>query len=130
MSSDAFQLVDLEKRRLAALVSADADTLEALHAPEFVLVHPGGGVWSRRHYLDGVLSGAIDYRRFEAVSTIEVLRDGGLAVLRYRSAMDIHVRGQEPGPLECRHMDCYRAAPDGSRWWAVWSQATEIRHTQ
>ncbi|XVU30070.1 nuclear transport factor 2 family protein [Actinoplanes sp. CA-054009] len=76
------ELRELEKRRLRALVGADEPTLEALHAPEFELIHPGGGVWSRATCLGGVLSGAIDYRRFEPVSEIDVLAGDGVAVVR------------------------------------------------
>ena len=116
-------LPELERRRLRALVEADPIVLPALHADDFVLVNPSGAVWTREQYLGGVLSGEIDYRVFEAVSEIEVLRDGGLAVLRYRSKIDINVGGQEPGPLECWHTDIYRLA---DTWRAVRSQATEI----
>ena len=126
MSSIAEELTALEKRRLRALVDADAPTLETLHADDFVLIHPGGGVWSRAEYLGGVLSGAINYRRFDATSEIEVLAGEALAVLRYRSAIDIHVQGQAPGPLRCWHTDCYRLSDSGHRWQVVWSQATEI----
>jgi Domain of unknown function (DUF4440) len=116
----------LEKQRLRALVDVDAGLLDELHAPDFVLVNPSGGNWSKAEYVGGVVSGRINYRRFEAVSGIDVLADGDLAVLRYRSAIDIHVRGQEPGPLECWHMDCYRRADAGSPWQVVWSQATQL----
>jgi hypothetical protein len=127
MSTVVAGLIALEKKRLQALVDADPVSLDALHAPEFVLIHPGGGAWTKAYYIGGVLTGAIDYRRFEAVSPIEVIVDAGLAVLRYRSAIDIHVQGQEAGPLQCWHMDCYRATPGRTGWWAVWSQATEIQ---
>ncbi len=127
MSPIAAALRDLERKRLRALVAADEVTLEALHAPEFVLIHPGGGAWPRGRYLNDVLTGAVNYRRFEAVSEIQVIADGGLAVLRYRSAIDIHVRGREAGPLECWHTDCYRTTGDGAQWQVVWSQATEIQ---
>ncbi|MCA2211748.1 nuclear transport factor 2 family protein [Jidongwangia harbinensis] len=126
MPAVAAALRDLERRRLRALVDADEATLDALHAPDFVLIHPGGGEWSRARYLGGVVTGTIDYRRFDAVSEIEVLVDGGLAVLRYRSAIDIHVRGQEAGRLACWHTDCYRATAGRAQWWVVRSQATEI----
>ncbi|GIE97251.1 hypothetical protein Ari01nite_47160 [Paractinoplanes rishiriensis] len=116
-------LRELECRRLRGLVDADESVLEALHDPEFVLVHPGGGVWSRAFYLGGVLSGEIDYRRFEPDSEIDVRVDGGLAVVRYRSVIDIQVRGQQGGTLACWHMDCYRYGPT---WRVLWSQATEI----
>ena len=62
----------------------------------------------------------------EAMSAIEVMVDGALAVLRYRSAIDIAVQGQEAGPLECWHLDCYRRDPGGGSWRVRWSQATSI----
>jgi hypothetical protein len=126
MSNVSESLVDLEHDRLRALVAADEPTLDALHATDFTLIHPGGGVWSKAEYVGGVVSGIIDYRRFEPISPIEVVADGGLAVLRYRSVIDIHVRGRPAGLLHCWHTDCYRAAPGRAGWRVLWSQATEI----
>ena len=114
----------LEVRRLRALVEADAKVLEAVHASEFVLVNPSGGVWSKARYIGGVLSGEINYRRFDAISDIEIVAEGSLAVLRYQSAIDIHVAGQTAGPLECWHMDCYRRTATDAPWQVIWSQAT------
>ncbi len=96
-----------------------------LHAPDFLLVHPGGGVWDRTDYLGGVADGTIDYRRFEPESDIEVLVDGDVAVVRYRSLIDISVRGQNAGELRCWHLHCYQRGEAG--WRVHWSQATEIR---
>jgi hypothetical protein len=122
----AVELGHLERRRLQCLVDARIEEADPLHAPDFRLVTPTGGVWSKDEYLGGIASGRIDYRRFEAVSDIEVMSDGDLAVLRYRSMIDIAVAGQEPGQLECWHTDCYeRHAGDGA-WRVRWSQATEI----
>ena len=98
--------------------------MEAVHASEFVLVNPSGGVWSKAKYIGGVLAGEINYRRFDAVSDIEIVAEGNLAVLRYQSAIDIHVAGQQAGPLECWHMDCYRRAAPEAPWQVIWSQAT------
>jgi hypothetical protein len=50
-----------------------------------------------------------------------------LAVLRYRSVIDIAVKGQEAGPLECWHLDCYRRDEGDGSWRVRWSQATAIR---
>jgi hypothetical protein len=119
-------LKDVELRRLQALVEADEVALDALHSSEFVLVHPGGGVWSKDQYIGGVVSGEINYRRFDALSDIETMVEGNLAVLRYRSAIDIHVQGQEAGALECWHTDCYRRTAPDAPWRVVWSQATAI----
>jgi Domain of unknown function (DUF4440) len=126
-ASLAEDLRDLERRRLRCLVEVRINEADALHAPDFQLVHPGGGVWSKAEYLGGIASGRIDYRRFEAVSEIEVMVDGVLAVLRYRSAIDIAVAGQAAGPLECWHLDCYRRDDDVGDWRVRWSQATSVR---
>lgn len=124
MSLAAQTLKILEARRLRALAEADANVLEAVHASEFVLVNPSGGVWSKARYIGGVLSGEINYRRFDAISGIEVVAEGSLAVLRYRSAIDADVAGQAAGPLECWHMDCYRRTAPDTPWQVIWSQAT------
>jgi hypothetical protein len=117
------RLRDLEKRRLAAIVAGDAEVLETLHAPGFVLCTPSGDVWSRRRYIDGLVDGTIDYLRFEAVAPIEVITDAGLAVLRYRSEIEIRVDGGRPGRLACWHLDAYQR--EGSLWRCRWSQATD-----
>ena len=122
------ELRNLERRRLRSLVEVNVEEADALHAPDFQLVHPSGGVWSKEQYLGGIASGSIDYRRFEATSNIEVMVDDALAVLRYRSAIDIAVEGQVAGPLECWHLDCYRR-DDGGSWQVRWSQATAINTT-
>ena len=101
------------------------DTVEELHSPDFELVNPSGSTWSRGRYLGGIASGDIDYRRFEPVSDIDVMVDGDLAVLRYRSAIDISVAGGTPGPLAAQHLDVYVRDVDG-RWRVRWSQATEV----
>jgi hypothetical protein len=121
------QLGNIERERLRCLVDARVDDADALHAPDFELINPSGDVWSREHYLGGIASGDIDYRRFEAVSSIDVMVDGNLAVLRYRSAIDIAVKGQRPGPLECWHLDCYRRVVSSAPWQVRWSQATCIQ---
>jgi hypothetical protein len=119
-------LRDVERRRLRSLVAAAADDLYALHAPEFVLVNPSGVVWTKEHYIGGVVDGTINYRRFEATSNIDVVIDGDLGVLRYRSAIDIQVLAQERGALECWHVDCYRRNAPDAPWQLIWSQATAI----
>lgn len=121
----AASLADLERRRLSALVEVRLAEADALHAPDFQLINPSGGLWSREKYLGGIASGAINYRRFEPVSDIEVMVDGELAVLRYRSLIDISVGGSAGGELDCWHLDCYRRYQDGA-WRVRWSQATSI----
>ena len=120
----AGQLADTERFRLRTLVEARVAEADALHAPDFVLVNPSGNVWSREKYLGGIADGRIDYRRFDPVSDIEVMVDGRLAVLRYRSAIEISILGRGSGELECWHLDCYRRTTAG--WQIRWSQATAL----
>jgi hypothetical protein len=124
----ADQIRSIERRRLRCLVEADVAGADALHAPDFELVHPSGGVWSKAEYLGGIATGEINYRRFEAVSHIEVVVGDTLAVLRYRSLIDIAVQGQEAGLLQCWHLDCYQRDLDSGDWRVRWSQATSIEN--
>jgi ketosteroid isomerase-like protein len=120
-TNDAQEIRDVERSRLRALVGADMPVAQALHAADFQLVHPHGGILSKEEYLGGIASGEIDYRQFERVSDIRVIMAGDLAVIRYQSQIDIAVQGQ-PEFIRCWHTDCYRRA--GSGWQVVWSQAT------
>lgn len=123
-TTDPGRLVRQELRRLAALVAADSALLDDLHADDFVLVNPGGGEWSRAFYLGGIADGSIDYRRFEAVTPLQVMAGDGVAVVRYRSAIEISVDGGPYVSLHAWHLDCYRRDEQSHRWRCVWSQAT------
>ncbi|NIK56011.1 nuclear transport factor 2 family protein [Kribbella shirazensis] len=118
------ELRALERARLSCLVERRIAEADAIHAPDFVIVTPSGHPWTKAEYLGGIESGDILYRRFEPVTEIEVMLDEAVAVLRYRSAIEIGVNGREPGPLTAWHLDCYRRTPDG--WQIRWSQATAV----
>ena len=123
-ATDPGRLDEQERRRLAALVAADTTLLDDLHAEDFVLVNPGGGEWDKTFYLGGIADGSIDYRRFEVVTPIQVLADDSVAVVRYRSAIEIAVGGGPYESLYAWHLDCYRHDERSGRWRCLWSQAT------
>lgn len=108
---------------MAAVVAGERDALEQLHTPDFVLCTPSGTIWTRQYYLQGLIDGSINYRRFEPVTSIEVVLDARLAVLRHRSEIDISVDGREPSHLACWHLDVYQL--HGASWRCRWSQATD-----
>jgi hypothetical protein len=117
-------LVEVERRRLRALVDADHATALELHAPDYQLITPGGATYSRDEYLGDIASGAIDYRVFEPASEVAVKLFADAGVVRYQARIDIRFgTGGADGGLFW-HTDVYRRT-DG-RWQAVWSQATEI----
>ncbi|MCO8273726.1 nuclear transport factor 2 family protein [Actinoplanes sp. TRM 88003] len=115
---------ELERRRLAALVAADSALLDDLHSDDFILVNPGGGEWDKAFYLGGIADGSIDYRRFEPVTPLQVMADAGVAVVKYRSAIEIAVGGGPYESLNAWHLDCYRRDEHAHQWRCVWSQAT------
>ena len=124
-ATDPDGLGQQERRRLAALVAADSALLGDLHADDFVLVNPGGGEWNRSFYLGGIADGSIDYRRFEPVTALQVMAGGGgVAVVRYRSAIEIAIGGGPYVALNAWHLDCYRQDERSNQWRCVWSQAT------
>jgi hypothetical protein len=118
------ELREIERARLVGLVEGSVAEVAGVHADDFVIVTPSGHTWTKAEYLGGIESGEIDYRRFEPVSEIDVMLDDDVAVLRYKSAIEISVGGREPGELEAWHLDCYRRTPSG--WQLRWSQATAI----
>jgi len=117
-------LLGLERRRLAALVEGDLDAPDQLHAEDYQLITPGGAVLSKREYLAGVESGALNYQVFEAAAkpVIKMFECG--AILRYRARIEIELPdGRDAGLFW--HTDVYERR--AGQWQVVWSQATRIR---
>ncbi len=70
----------IERKRLAALFSADMQTAERIHAHDFQLITALGAVFSRDEYLGAVATGVIKYVVVELESPI----DARLTVLHNR----------------------------------------------
>jgi hypothetical protein len=113
-----------EQERLRALVAADLKVADQLHADNFQLVNPGGGILSKAQYLGGVASGYLNYRVWEPDSEIAVCLYGQGAVIRYRSRLHMSLDGAEGSLENYWHTDSYELR-DG-RWQVVWSQATLV----
>ncbi len=113
-----------EHERLRALVTADLNVADQLHADNFQLVNPSGGILSKEQYLGGIASGYLNYRVWEPDSEIAVCLYGEGAVIRYRSRLHMSLNGAE-GTLENYwHTDSYELC--NGRWQVVWSQATLV----
>ena len=113
-----------ERERLRALVAADLSIADRLHADDFQLINPGGGVLTKARYLGGIASGYLNYRLWEPDSAIDVRPYGRGAVIRYRSRLHMSLDGAVGELRQYWHTDVYELR-DG-RWQAVWSQATAI----
>jgi hypothetical protein len=92
-SPEAARLRDVERTRLQALVDADTDVVERLHADDFVLVPPPGFPLARDDYLAAVAAGDLDYLAFEPVSDVDVRLYGNAAVVTYEWLIDIEAAG-------------------------------------
>lgn len=120
---DQERLRDTEARRLRSLVAADLPVARTLHAEDYQLVNPAGFILSKQEYLEGIATGQLDYRVFEAVSDVAVLIGADLACVRYQARIEIDfVAGSDSGVFW--HTDVYRR--NGEDWLAVWSQATRM----
>lgn len=114
-----------ERERLRSLVDADMVVARRLHADNFQLINPVGGVLSKDDYLGRIASGDIDYLEWEP-EEVEVRLYGDAAVIRYQARLRIMVRGMPDAPSgRFWHTDLYERR-DG-RWQVVWSQATQIQ---
>jgi hypothetical protein len=120
------QLKAMEHRRLAALVAKDGPVARSLHADDYELITPGGARLSGAQYLDGVLSGPLDYEVFEPEGDIRVRVHATVAILRYAARIRMRMPdGVDEGRFW--HTDVYELR-DGE-WRAVWSHATRTSST-
>ena len=123
VSDDVESIRETERQRLRALVEADMDVANRLHADDFQLISPAGVVRTKEEYLGNVASGYSEYLAWEP-GPIEVRLFGDVAVIRYRSELEIILGGASLGRRPHRHTGHYEMR-DGS-WQIVWFQATVI----
>jgi hypothetical protein len=118
---DADLLRSIERERLHALVTGDVDRAEQLHSEDFQLINPLGGALSKEQYLGGISAGQIQYLYWEPES-IAVRLYGDVAVIRYRSELEIVVQNRHIPRQRYWHTDLYER--HGLQWQVVWSHAT------
>jgi hypothetical protein len=95
-TSEAELVQTTELERLRALVEADADVADQLHAEEYELVSAHGEFLTREEYVGGIIAGEFSYEVFEPVSEseIDVRVYGDGAVIRYQAQFKIVFGGQ------------------------------------
>jgi hypothetical protein len=118
---EAELLRSTERDRLRALVTADIDRAEQLHSEDSQLINPLGGVLSKEQYLGGIKAGQIQYLYWEPEAiTVRLYED--VAVIRYRSELEIVVQGRHIPRQRYWHTDLYELR--ALQWQVVWSHAT------
>jgi len=121
---DLIRLV--ERERLRALVSADLETADRLHAHDFQLITPVGRALSKAEYLGAIDSGDLNYLVWEPDSAIQVRVSGEAAVIRYTSRLENEAGGHKNPLRRHWHTDSYEKRE--GRWQVVWSHATAIQN--
>jgi uncharacterized protein (TIGR02246 family) len=121
--SEADQLRAIEGQRLRSLVDADMKTASRLHADDFELIYPQGGMLSKEQYMQRVASGDLNYLEWEPAE-IRVRLYGKSAVLRYQARLRISVRDSSGREVRFWHTDLYEKRK--GQWQIVWSHATQI----
>ena len=123
--TEADELRSVERERTRALVEGDMEIAQRLHADDYQLINPMGGVLSKQEYLGLVASGDIDYLEWEP-ETIEVKLFGSAAVIRYRSQLRIIVKAAPNAPSgRFWFTDLYEKR--NGQWQIVWSQGTQTQ---
>jgi hypothetical protein len=119
---DADYIRQLEKERLSALVDADIETANRLHADDFQLFMPDGTEYNKEAYLSRIASGKLNYRMWDP-GTIRVRMYDGAAVIRYDDArFEVFVDGKLERSSLLRHTNLYERR--SGLWQLVWSHTS------
>ena len=115
----------IERQRLRALVEADVVTARRLHADDFQLISPSGGVFSKERYMGEIESGVLDYKTWDP-GKIAVRLYGDAAVIRYDDVgFEVLYNGVPAwsgASSIVRHTDLYEKR--NGQWQAVWSHCS------
>lgn len=123
-SSEADVVRSAAQKRGSALITGNMEVARQVHADDFQLVTPLGAVFSKEEYLGAVAAGIIHYLAMELESTSDVRMYHDVALIRYRSQIEVEVQGQKYPRAPYWFTDAYEKR-DG-QWQIVWSQGTGI----
>jgi ketosteroid isomerase-like protein len=117
-------ILGIQRERSNALLAADMDQAGQIHANDFQLITPLGARISRDEYLGAVEAGVIKYAVMELDSPVETRTYGDVALIRYRTQIEVEVQGHQYPRASYWFTDAYEKRE--GRWQIVWSQGTPI----
>ena len=118
------ELRGLERQRIEALTSKDADALQRLLADDYHVINPGGQQVGKFDLVNGIRENFIAYTLWEVDGAMAVLASETLAVVRYRASLQVSVQGDAQPPQRLWHTEVFEKR-DGA-WQAVMSQDTRV----
>ena len=96
-TNEAEEIRDVERSRLRALVGADMTGAQALHATDFQLVNPHGGILSKEEYLlDSAHHGIAMNRRGTKLCVAGTMSDYAAIVSRRTTRYKLIRAGEKP----------------------------------
>lgn len=114
----------IQQERAGALLAPNIETARRIYADDFQLITPLGAVFSKNEYLGAVEAGVLRYSVIELDSPLQVRLCGDVALVRYRTQIEIEVQGQRYLRSPYWFTDAYEKR-DG-QWQIAWSQGTGI----
>jgi len=120
------KILQLENRRIQAMVKADTEELNQVLADDLTYTHSSGQVDSKSQLVESLKSGARKYQAIEPEDVkVRVYRDA--AIVTGRARLKTVSKGQESN-FQVRFTDIY--ANKGGRWQMVAWQSTRLPENQ
>lgn len=123
MSNNAETVIDLDRKRMAAMVALDVPFLRAVLADDLIYTHSSAKVDSKGSLIEAMTSGTNAYTALEA-SDVAARDLGGYVMLTGAAAMTVSLSGR-PTSFKVRFLDLW-ALRDGV-WQMIAWQSTRLR---
>jgi hypothetical protein len=123
MDGDAETVIELDRKRMAAMVALDLPVLDAVLADDLVYTHSSAKVDSKASLIEAMTSGANAYTALEA-SDVQARDLGGYVMLTGAAAMTVSLGGRLTS-FKVRFLDLW-ALRDGA-WRMIAWQSTRLR---
>ena len=107
-----------------ARTEADLKAVGRFLADDYQLITPLGEIVTKEMYLGAIAGCALKYLALDFDSAIDIRVYAGVALVRYRSQIEVEVQGQKYPRAPYWFTDAYEKR-DG-QWQIVWSQGTGI----
>jgi len=122
MAGNGQTVIDLDARRMQAMVAKDVAALEAMIADDLVYTHSSARLDTKKSLIDNMLSGATVYAACDP-SEVAAQDLGDTVVLTGIAAIKVVVSGT-PNAFRVRFTDVY--ARRAGRWQMVTWQSTRL----
>jgi len=87
------EVLEIDRRRLRAMVQMDADALAPLLADDLICIHASSAKDNKQSLLNAMLAGALLYRKFETME-VEAREMDGWVLLTGKAAAAVFANGR------------------------------------